>query len=126
MAASNGLGRTRFAGAVDSSLADTPAGHSVADDSRRAATSGNDIMATADGARTWQRVRSHRAAGRRCRGAIGLVRARHRASARGCIPVAHAVGNRPDCRRNHRLHGPAGSLAANLRFRAARDALSWL
>src|SRR5262249_55507505 len=68
-----GLGRTRFADAVDSSLADTPAGHSVADDSRRAATFGNDIMAAADGARTWQGVRSHRAARSRCRRTGRLV-----------------------------------------------------
>ena len=32
-----GLGRTRFAGAVDGSVADAAAGHSVAYDSRRAA-----------------------------------------------------------------------------------------
>src|SRR5262249_58327999 len=45
-----GLGRTRFAEAVDSGLADATAGHSVADDSRRAATFRNGIMAAGEGA----------------------------------------------------------------------------
>src|SRR5262249_25389993 len=53
------LGRTRFAEAVDGSLADAAAGHLAADDSRCAATFGNDIMAASDGAQTWQGVRSH-------------------------------------------------------------------
>ena len=72
-----GLGRTRFAGAIDRGLADAAAGHSVADDSRRAATSGNDTMAAADGARTWQGVRSHRAARSQCRRTSRLVVAGH-------------------------------------------------
>src|SRR5262249_30851346 len=72
----------RFAEAVDGSLADAAAGHSMADDSRCAATSGNDIMAAPDGARTWQGVRSHRAARSQCRPTSRLVGAGHRARAR--------------------------------------------
>jgi len=79
-----GLGRTRFAEAVDSSLADAAAGHSVADKSRRAATSGNDTMAAADGARTWQGVRSHRAARSQCLRTSRLVGAGYRARPRRC------------------------------------------
>src|SRR5262249_1084408 len=76
-----GLGRTSFAGAVDRGLADAPARHSVADDTRGTATSRNDIMAAADGTRTWQGIRSHRTARSQCRRASRLVGAGHRAHA---------------------------------------------
>ena len=81
-----GLGRTRFAGAVDSSLADAAAGHSVADGSRCAAdaASGNNIMAASDGARTWRGIRSHCITWSRCRRTSRLVGAGYRARARRC------------------------------------------
>jgi hypothetical protein len=82
-----GLGRTCYAGAIDRNLADAATRHSVAPGPRYCASAipANDIMAAPDGARSRQGVWPHRAAGRRDRRTIRLVRAGHRAGARRCI-----------------------------------------
>jgi hypothetical protein len=104
-----GLGRTCFAGAIDRNLADAATRHSVAPGPRYCASAipANDIMAASDGARSRQGVWSHRAAGRRDRRTIRLVRALHRAGARRWVPCNTTINRRSPSRIPALLMRPA-------------------